>query len=76
LAEQALAVADDDAGVLANAASVLGMFGEDTNTAIALIDRSVALNPSSARGWYLSGFLHVHAGHTMPQSSIWRGRCG
>jgi len=62
LAEQALAVADDDAGVLANAASVLGMSGEDTNTAIALIDRSVALNPSSARGWYLSGFLRVHAG--------------
>jgi TolB-like protein/Tfp pilus assembly protein PilF len=62
LAEQALAVADDDAGVLANAASVLGMSGEDTNTAISLIDRSVALNPSSARGWYLSGFLRVHAG--------------
>ena len=62
LAEQALAVADEDAGVLANAASVLGMSGEDTNTAIALIDRSVALNPSSTRGWYLSGFLRVHAG--------------
>ena len=62
LAERALAVADDDAGVLANAASVLGMSGEDTNTAIALIDRSVALNPSSARGWYLSGFLRVHDG--------------
>ena len=62
LAERALAAADNDAGVLANAASVLGMTGEDTNTAITLIDRSVALNPSSARGWYLSGFLRVHAG--------------
>ena len=62
LAEQALAVADDDAGVLANAALVLGRTEEDISTAIALIDRSLALNPSSARGWYASGFLHVHAG--------------
>src|SRR5271167_348324 len=62
LAEQALAVADDDAGVLANAALVLGRSGEDINTAIALIDRSLALNPSNARGWYASGFIRVHAG--------------
>jgi pentatricopeptide repeat protein len=62
LAEQALAVADDDAGVLTNAALVLGRTGEDINTAIALIDRSLALNPSSARGWYASGFIRVHAG--------------
>jgi adenylate cyclase len=57
-----LAVADDDAGVLTNAALVLGRSGEDINTAIALIDRSLALNPSSARGWYASGFIRVHAG--------------
>jgi pentatricopeptide repeat protein len=62
LAEQALAVADDDAGVLANAALVLGRSGEDINTAIALVHRSLALNPSGARSWYASGFLHVHAG--------------
>jgi adenylate cyclase len=62
LAEQALALADDDAGVLSNAALVLGRTGEDINTAIALIDRSLALNPSSARGWYASGFIRVHAG--------------
>jgi adenylate cyclase len=62
LAEQALAVADDDAGVLTNAALVLSRSGEDINTAIALIDRSLALNPSSARGWYASGFIRVHAG--------------
>jgi adenylate cyclase len=62
LAERALAVADDDAGVLTNAALVLGRSGEDINTAIALIDRSLALNPSSARGWYASGFIRVHAG--------------
>jgi pentatricopeptide repeat protein len=62
LVEKALAVADDDAGILANAAAVLGRTEEDINTAIALIDRSLALNPSSARGWYVSGFIRVHAG--------------
>jgi len=62
LAERALAVADDDADVLTNAALVLGRTGEDINTAIALIDRSLALNPSSVRGWYASGFIRVHAG--------------
>jgi adenylate cyclase len=62
LAEKALAVADDDAGILANAALVLGRGEEDISTAIALIDRALALNPSSARGWYASGFIRVHAG--------------
>jgi adenylate cyclase len=62
LAEQALAVADNDPGVLANAALVLGRTEEDINAAVALIDRSLALNPSSARGWYASGFIRVHAG--------------
>jgi adenylate cyclase len=62
MAEKALVVADEDAGVLVNAALVLGRTGEDINTAIALIDRSLVLNPSSARGWYGSGFIHVHAG--------------
>ena len=55
-------MAGDDASVLANAAHVLGLSGEDINTAISLIDRSVALNPSSARGWYVSGLLRVVVG--------------
>jgi hypothetical protein len=29
---------------------------------IALVDRSLALNPSFARGWYMSGTLRVWAG--------------
>ena len=75
LAERALAVADDDPGVLTNAALVLGRTGEDINT-IALIDRSLALNPSSARGCMavvLSAYTPVS---TMQRSSTWRGRCG
>jgi hypothetical protein len=31
--------------------------------AVSLIDRALALNPSSALGWYWSGMLGVIAGH-------------
>ena len=55
LARRALEVADDDASVLANAALALAQFGEDVGTMMALVDRSLALDPSSARGWYVSG---------------------
>src|SRR5262249_35762718 len=57
LAQRALEIAADDPGVLANAAFVIGAGGEDINAAIALIDRSLTLNPSSARGWYVSAAL-------------------
>jgi TolB-like protein/Flp pilus assembly protein TadD len=62
LARQALAAAADDPGVLGRAAMVLGRFGEDIDTALALIDRALALNPSFAYGWYWSGWLHLFAG--------------
>jgi TolB-like protein len=62
LAEEALALADGDPVVLANAAYVLGTWGEGINTAMALVDRCVSLNPSYARGWYVSGMLRVRAG--------------
>jgi len=57
LAEQALALTDGDPMVLANAAHVLGLSGEDIDSAIALVDRCVALNPSCARGWFVIGIL-------------------
>jgi tetratricopeptide (TPR) repeat protein len=41
---------------------VLAYFGEDIGAMIALVDRSLALNPSFARGWYMSGTLRVWAG--------------
>jgi len=62
LARRALEVADDDASVLANAALALAQFGEDVGTMMALVDRSLALDPSSARGWYVSGLLRLWAG--------------
>ena len=63
LARQALAAGENDPAVLANAAFVLGFFGEDIGAMIGLVDRALALNPSFARGWYVSGNLRVWAGH-------------
>jgi adenylate cyclase len=61
-ARQALEVAENDPGVLANAAFVLALFGEDIGAMLALADRALALNPSFARGWFTSGALRVWAG--------------
>jgi adenylate cyclase len=61
-ARRALEVAGDDPGVLANAAFALGYFGEDIGAMITLVDRALALNPSFARGWFVSGTLRVWAG--------------
>ena len=62
LARQALDVAENDPGILANAASALAYLGEDIGAMIGLIDRALALNPSSAHGWYMSGYLRLWAG--------------
>lgn len=62
LARRALAVAGDDPSVMANAALVLAQFGQDIGAMTALVDRSLALDPSSARGWYVSGLLRLWAG--------------
>jgi adenylate cyclase len=48
--------------VLADAAGVLGTFGEDIDVALALIDRALELNPSSAIAWHWSGWLRLSAG--------------
>src|SRR6185369_4868602 len=62
LARRALQVAGDDPGTLVNAAITLAYFGEDLGAMMALVDRSLALHPSFARGWYISGFLRLCAG--------------
>jgi tetratricopeptide (TPR) repeat protein len=43
---------------------VLGQFGEDIGAMIGLVDRALGLNPSFARGWYVSGLLRVQAGQS------------
>ncbi len=62
LARQALDVGENDPRILVNAAFVLAQFGEDIGAMISLIDRALALNPSFARGWYLSGIIRGFAG--------------
>jgi adenylate cyclase len=62
LARRALRAAGDDPAVLANAALALAYFGEDIRAMMALVDRALALNPSFARGWRISGLLSLWAG--------------
>jgi TolB-like protein len=61
-AREALHVGENDPRVLANAAFVLARFGENIGAMIALVDRALALNPSFARAWFLSGLLRLFAG--------------
>jgi adenylate cyclase len=61
-ARRALEVAGDDPGILTNAAQALAYLGEDIGTMMALVDRALALNPNSARGWHISGTLRNWAG--------------
>jgi adenylate cyclase len=62
LARQALQAGENDSGVLANVAQVLAHLGEDIGPMIGLVDRALALNPSFARGWFVSGLLRTLAG--------------
>ncbi len=62
LARQALQVAGDDPGILANAAFLLANFGEDIGAMMALVDRALTVTPSFSRGWFLSGVLKLWAG--------------
>ena len=61
-ARRALEAAGDDPSTLASAAQALAYFGEDTGAMMALVDRALALNPSFARGWHISGVLRLWAG--------------
>jgi adenylate cyclase len=62
LARRALEAGENDPRILADAANVLAQFGEDIGAMIGLVDRALTLNPSYARGWYLSGLLRIFAG--------------
>jgi adenylate cyclase len=62
LARQALQVAQNDPRILAVAAIVLAQSGEDIGAMIGLVDRALALNPSYAQGWVLSGVLRLWVG--------------
>ncbi len=61
-ARRALEITNDDPAILANAAYTLGYLGEDIGAMLALVERALALNPSFARGWFISGVLRLYAG--------------
>jgi adenylate cyclase len=62
LARRALRVTENDPGILANTAQVLAYFDEDIGAMIGLVDRALAVNPSFARGWAISGLIRSFAG--------------
>ena len=62
LARRALRIGGDDPTILVNSAAALAYFGEDIDAMMALVDRALALNPSFARGWHISGVLRLWAG--------------
>jgi adenylate cyclase len=68
LAHQAVQIAADDPATIANAVLALAYFGEDIGAMAALIDNSLRLNPSFARGWFLSGHVRLMAGE--PETAI------
>jgi adenylate cyclase len=62
LSRRALEAAPDDPNVLHKAARALAYFGEDIDAAIALVERSLKLNPNSARAWMWGGWIRLWAG--------------
>jgi TolB-like protein/class 3 adenylate cyclase len=64
LARQALQAGENDPRIFANAAFVLAGLGEDIGAMMGVVDRALALNPSFARGWSLSGVLRLWAGQS------------
>ena len=63
LAHRAVRASPDDPEALGVPALTFGYFGsEDIETAKALIDRSVALSPSRAHSWLVSGWIRIWAG--------------
>jgi adenylate cyclase len=61
-ARRAFQAAAPDGFVLASAAYASAYFGEDIDAAIALMDRSLLTNPSSAHHWHMSGVVRMFAG--------------
>jgi len=64
LARRALRAAENDPTTLANAAITLAYCGEDIGAMQALVDRALAINPSSARAWHAKALLNLWVGET------------
>jgi adenylate cyclase len=64
LARRALRIGNDDAEVLSWIVGTYLPLDEDLETSIALIDRSIELNPGSSFAWHMSGWLRAAAGES------------
>jgi tetratricopeptide (TPR) repeat protein len=63
-ARRALGTAAPDAFVLSSAAYASAYFGEEIEAAIALMERALVANPSSAHCWHMSGVVRMFAGQS------------
>jgi tetratricopeptide (TPR) repeat protein len=59
---RAARAAPNDSYVISTAAGALDLFDEEYQPLLALIDQALALSPSSAYAWFLSGFLRLFTG--------------
>jgi adenylate cyclase len=66
LARHTIAVGKDDPDALSKAAFVLTVFAGEHSTAASVIERALALNPNSAHGWIVSGFVSCFRGQPGP----------
>ena len=63
LAQLAAEHGESDPEALWMAGRTLAALAGDTRQALALIARSISLNPNSARAWWVSGITHAHLGN-------------
>ena len=63
LARLAAETGDNDPEALWMAGRTLAALAGETERGLALIERSISLNPNSARAWWVSGLTHAHLGH-------------
>ena len=54
---------ESDPEALWMAGRTLAALAGETDGGLALMNRSILLNPNSARAWWASGFTHAHLGH-------------
>ncbi len=71
LASKAVQSTPDDPETLGVAAFAFGYFSsQDIDAAKALIDRSVALSPSRAHSWLVSGWLRLKSARTAANAYV------
>ena len=68
LVHLALSIDDGDPDTLVAAAVVSGFMVGDSESAIEMADRAVALNPNSFLGWHGRGWVHRNAG--LPEEAV------